>query len=174
MTPSPQSQALAARQELLTDIELANAAKNKSLAAFYNEDVRQWVTNKQQQKAGTELPPIPVPPPSWITAPHTYSEIEKLYDATFPGLPPLVDAVQTGPPVAPQFVETIPPPPPPPGSIFHVGPYMRDGEYAAMPDDNMPAGFIGRAPDGKWVQKVEEPVPFAPFYAQFYTTRISQ
>lgn len=160
MSPSPQSQAIDGRNEVIQDVLNSNLTENKMLASRYAEDVRQWVSNKQQQAAGTALPPIPVPPKSWIFVPHTDTPTEALYDASYPGIAPLIDDVQTGPPVAAQYVEPVAPTANAAGTVVHVGPYERDGEYGCMPDDNMPAGYVTRAADGTWVKKVMLPTPF--------------
>lgn len=160
MSPSPQSQAIDGRNEVIQDVLNSNLTENKMLASEYAEAVRQWVANKQQVVAGTVLPPIPVPSKSWIYVPHVYTPAESLYDASYPGIAPLIDDVQTGPPVAGQYVEPAAPSAPTPGTVVHVGPYERNGEFGCMPDDNMPAGYVTRAPDGTWVKKVLLPTPF--------------
>lgn len=163
---TPQSLALSARQGLNDSILKQISAQNTRLAAYYAEAVNQWVSNKQQQKAGTPLPPIPAPPASWIAVPHVYTAAEKIYDARFPGIAPMIDDVQSGPPVAPQYVEPKAPPVPTPGTIVHVGQFLRDGQYAAFPDDNMLAGYLTVAPDGTLVRKVTVSTPFG--VAQYY------
>lgn len=146
------SQAMDARHEVIQDIINSNATENKMLASQYKESVLQWIVNKQQVKVGTPLPPIPVPQASWITVPHVYTDTEKLYDAAFPGIAPLVDDSQTGPPVALQYVEPTTPPPPPPGTVSKVGAFQREDSrfmngvwtdvyvFTAPAEDNMMAG----------------------------------
>jgi hypothetical protein len=92
---------------------------------------------------------------------------QRLYDQSYPGIQPLIDDSQTGPPVAPQYV--VPPPVviPTSGTIVHVGQALGGGQYASMPDDNMPASYITRAPDGTIVRKVIQYTPFGA--AQWYS-----
>ncbi len=139
---------------------------NTMLGSQYDEEVRQWIVNKQQQKVGTPLPLIPVPAASWIAAPQFYAQAQTLYDAQYPGIEPLITASQTGPPVRAQYVEPGEPTKPTPGTVVSIGPYLRDGEYAALPDDNMPDGYITRGPNGTYLRKRTEPTPWG--VAQWY------
>ncbi len=166
MSPSPLQQATDSRAVAISDVTNYIAAANAMLKSGYAQKVFQWVVNDQQQTVGVPRPPIPVPPASWITVPHIDTAEEALWDAQYPGLPPMVEASQTGPPVAAQYVHPGAAPPPVPGTIVHVGGYLRDGEYAALPDDNMPAGYVTRAPDGAFVHKVVHPTPWGT--AQWY------
>jgi hypothetical protein len=168
---SPMSQAIDARAVLNNDVLSWIAIANKRLADQYAESVRQWVANKQQVKAGTALPPIPVPPASWVAIPHAYTPSERFYDAGYPGIAPRIDDVQSGPPVAPQYVEPTAPVAPIQGTVVHVGSYLRDGEYACMPDDTMPAGFVTRAADGTWVKKVLLATPWGT--AAIYSSKVN-
>ncbi len=178
---SPQSQALAARLEVNQYVLDSNAVENKMLRSKYAEDVRQWVWNKEQHKVGMKLGPIPVPPASWIAVPHINTPVEDLYNASYPGMPPRIDDSQIGPPVAEQFVEFVAAPPPPPGTIVHVGPFLRTENrvmggivtavslFGCFPDDNMPAGFpVPYAYNGQMilVHKVVNATPWG--VAQWY------
>jgi hypothetical protein len=164
---SPQAQALAARQGLNDSILHQIASMNAQLIARYNEATFQWQQNKNQQKVGTALTPIPVPPASYVPVRHVNTAREALYDAMFPGLPQMIDDVQNGPPVAPQYVEPQAPVAPPPGTILHIGQALLNGEWAAMPDDNMPVNYLTKAPDGSLVRKVVKATPWgtAAWYA---------
>lgn len=168
---TPTSEAISAREELLGDISQDNSQRNKTLAAIYAEAVRQWVSNQQQLPATAVLPPIPIPPPSWITLPHSYTQAETQYDAQYPGIPPLVDQSQTGPPVAAQYVPPSAPAPPAPGHV-DIGPFLRtetrliNGQayqvrlYEALPDDTARVGMMIPDPDGTVVHKVIDPTPW--------------
>jgi hypothetical protein len=85
---------------------------------------------------------------------------QRLYDQSYPGIQPLIDDSQTGPPVAPQYVVPTAPVTPAAGTVVHVGQALGGGQYASMPDDNMPASYITRAPDGTIVRKVIQSTPF--------------
>ncbi|HET9319069.1 MAG TPA: hypothetical protein VFO27_04815 [Bryobacteraceae bacterium] len=173
-TVSPQSQAISGRTVRNNDVLNYISAANAALKSQYAEQVNQWIVNKQQQKVGTPLGPIPAPAASWIAVPHAYTPAEKLYDAAFPGIAPMIDDSETGPPVAPQYVEPTAPAKPAPGTVIDVGPFARtetqNGKlvnlYLAMPDDNMPAGFIFPGPGGAMLQKYVNSTPFGT--AQWY------
>jgi hypothetical protein len=173
---SPQSQAIDGRAVVNNDVLNWVAYADKRLTSQYDEAVRQWVANKQQLPAGAKLPPIPVPPTSWIVVPHAYTAQEKLYDASYPGIAPLIDDSQTGPPVEPQYVEPTAPPKPASGTVVNIGPFLRtevqNGKmvslYAALPDDNMPAGFLMPGPGGQFLRKFVNATPWGT--AQWYQT----
>lgn len=169
---SPSQLALDARVGLNNATVALDAAKNAQLAAQYKESVNQWVVADQQLPAGTHTDPIPDPPASWVEVPITPApnSPDALYDAQWAGLPKRLDSVQTGPPVAPKYTPPSTPTPPAAGSVLHIGPYMRDGEYSAYPDDNMPDGFITRTADGTWVKKVTLVSPFGK--VGIYTTKV--
>lgn len=167
MAPSitPQSQALAARQQQIADAQQDADHRNIALKSWYAEACRQWQWNFEQQKAGTPLPPVPAAPATWVLVPHAYTFLESQYDAAYPGIPALVDIAQTGPSL-PQYAPPTAPPAPKPGTVINIGPYLRDGEYAALPDDNMPDGYMTSGPGGTILRKITKVTPFGT--AQWY------
>lgn len=164
---SPITQAQDARAVAIADVTASIAAQNARLKSEYAQAVLQWIFNDQQQAAGVTRPPVPVPPASWIAVPHKPTAMESLWDTAYPGLPAMIDDSQTGPPVCAQYVPSgRVTPAPVTGTVVHVGQFLRDGEYAALPDDNMPNGYVTRAPDGTFVRKMTNPTPFG--VAQWY------
>ena len=159
---TPQSEAVSARKVRNDDVRNWVDIANKRLISQYKESVYQWIMNKQQLPAGTILPPIPEPPASYVLVPHNYTIEEKLYDASYPGIEPMIDDSQTGPPVTPKYGEPGAPVQAPPGTVEHVGPFQRDDKYTCMPDDNMPDGHIAKAKGmhGEDLKKVSSITPF--------------
>lgn len=144
---SPQTQAIAARQVVINDVVNWVTYANARNASTYAEAVRQWISNKQQ---GGLPYPIPVPLAAWQIAPHKYTDQEKAYDARYPGIPPLVDDVQNGPPVAPQYVE--PATPPPATSCAAIGVQLYGQYFQALAADTCADGYTVTK-DGHTFQK---------------------
>ena len=164
MTPSPApiQQAHDARAVAIADVTNYINAANAALKSDYAQKVLVWIASGQGPGVtpGRSATP-PVPPPSWIAAPHKDTPEESQWDAQYPGLPPMIEASQTGPPVAAQYVVPGTPAPAAPGTVVQVGNALgRDGEYACLPGDNMPAGYVTRAPDGTFVRKVTQSTPW--------------
>jgi hypothetical protein len=175
-TVNPLSQAIDGRKVANDDVLQSVEHSNAMLGSQYDEAVRQWIYNKKSQEGKQAIPAIPVPPLSWVTMPVIYTDEQRLYDAQYPGIDPLITSVQTGPPVRAQYVEPGSPPPPAQGHI-DIGQFLRtetrvlNGQsveiklYAALPDDTEPAGAL--VPwDGTVLHKVIKATPWGT--AQWY------
>ena len=159
---SPQSEALAARQEANQQQQNIATAWNTAQKAIYAERVYELYTWPKYFENGPNVPQpmIPAPPQGYVlqTQPMTP------YDTAL-NLPARVLAIlQDG--VIPLYVDpgTAVTPTPKPGTVLDIGAAGRNGEWYAMPDDNMPVGSIVQAPDGSWVKKVASVTPFGTVY----------